>query len=104
MSKWTRWEPDEDAKYPDNVEIGEESGFRIATVWNTPRQDAEKNAALILAAPNLLAACERLLNECPFECSTDRCECGENGNGFDDKGNPCEHIQARRAIAKAKGQ
>lgn len=55
---WTRWEPDEDAKYPDNIEIGEASGFRIATVWNTPRQDVEEKANLIIAAPELLAACE----------------------------------------------
>lgn len=50
----------------------------------------------------LLAALKRLLEEsCPFECSIESCECGPTGDGFDDEGNPCEHIQGRRAIANA---
>jgi hypothetical protein len=57
------------------------------------------------AAPDLLAALKRLLDErAPFLTDTDSCECGENGSGFDDGGNPCEHIQAARAIAKAGGR
>ncbi len=51
----------------------------------------------------LLAALERLLDECnPFATDVEWCECGENGSGFDDDGNPCEHIQACRAIAVVK--
>lgn len=50
----------------------------------------------------LTAALERMLDECPYHCDTDECECGENGDGFDDAGQPCEHIQARRALARAK--
>ncbi len=51
----------------------------------------------------LLAALKRLLEECnPFVSDVDSCECGENGNGIDDAGNVCEHIQACRAIAKAE--
>lgn len=69
----------------------------------TPHQ-ARDTALLFAAAPDLLDALKHMTEECPFECSTDRCECGENGNGFDNKGNPCEHIQAMRAIAKATGQ
>lgn len=50
----------------------------------------------------LVAALERLVDDCPFDCNTDTCECGENGNGRDDDGNICNHIQARRALAIAK--
>ena len=67
-------------------------------------EEAAANARLIAAAPDLLAALKRLLDErCPFECDADSCECGENGTGFNDAGEPCEHIQACRAIAKATG-
>lgn len=60
------------------------------------------NAKLIAAAPDLLAALERLLDERDqFHSDTESCECGENGTGYDDAGKPCEHIQARRAIARA---
>jgi len=60
----------------------------------------EANAALIVAAPDLLAALKRLIDECPFISSADDCECGEDGAG---DGGKCEHIQAHRAIAKAEG-
>ncbi len=78
--------------------------FRLRDMKD-PDPDGEEVKAdrkLIEAAPALLAAIERLMDEsCPFESDTDSCECGDNGTGFDDAGRPCEHIQARRAIAKA---
>jgi len=49
-------------------------------------------------------ALERLLEEsCPFVCDAGSCECGEHGTGFDEAGNPCEHIQAARALEATKG-
>ena len=65
--------------------------------------EGEDDAKLFAAAPELLAALERMVDDCGFIVFAQECECGENGNGFDDKGRPCEHIQAARAIAKAKG-
>lgn len=60
------------------------------------------NAALIAAAPCLLAALKRLVDVwCPFVCDETSCECGEDGAG---NGGTCEHIQAMRAIAKAEGR
>jgi hypothetical protein len=50
----------------------------------------EANARLIAAAPDLLAALERLLDERnPFQSDTESCD--------------AKHIQAERAIAKATG-
>ena len=66
--------------------------------------EAVANLQLFIAAPVMYAACVRLIEECPFICDADSCECGENGNGFDNDGNPCEHIQACRAIALAEGK
>lgn len=72
------------------------------TSANTEEQ-SEADAYLLASAPTVLAALERLLEESnPFVTDTESCECGENGSGFDDDGKPCEHIQAARAIAKAK--
>lgn len=52
----------------------------------------------------LLAALKRLMDERnPFVSDTENCECGECGDGHDNDGNVCEHIQANRAIAKAEG-
>lgn len=55
---WVRWEQDdwmeshrELIEYEGNIEIGQQTGFRIATVWRTPREDADANARLIAAAP-----------------------------------------------------
>ncbi len=59
-TKWTIWEPEPDAKYPDNIEIGEETGFRVATVWNTMRQDVKQNAAMFINARETLAALKNL--------------------------------------------
>lgn len=56
------------------------------------------------AAADLLAALLHLVSETPFMSDDSSCECGEYGNGFDDEGKPCEHIQAWRAIAKARGK
>lgn len=55
---------------------------------------------------NLLRlALTRLLEEdCPFECDTNGCECGPNGNGFNDEGKACCHIEVRIAIATSKGE
>ena len=64
----------------------------------------EDTADVAEAMQALHAACRRLVQECPYICDADSCECGENGNGFDNAGNPCEHIQACRAIALAEGK
>lgn len=65
------------------------------------------NAEFIVRACNnhaaLTAALEKLVDDCPFHCDANSCECGENGSGFDDAGNPCVHIQARRALDLARG-
>ena len=57
---WVRVEQDEPDRqlieYEGNIELVQQSGFRIATVWRTPREDAEANARLIAAAPELLEA------------------------------------------------
>ena len=63
--------------------------------------DLAANATMIAAAPEMLAALERLRRASPYHIDTESCECG---NGLDDSGNVCEHIQANRAIAKAKGK
>lgn len=59
------------------------------------------DADLIAAAPCLLAAVVALLDCAPYEATTDGCECKENGTGFGDDGEPCAHILAHRAVAKA---
>ena len=70
---WVRWEKDEDnhelIEFEGNIEIGEDpppgrSGFRIATVWHTPRNDAEAIADLIIDAPRLKEVNEALLKAC----------------------------------------
>ena len=50
----------------------------------------------------LLRALLDLLEDSPFISDVNSCECGENGTGFDDEGNPCVHIRARRAIASVR--
>ena len=52
----------------------------------------------------LIQSLERMLDESPFMSDANRCECGEWGTGWTEDhntGEPCEHIQARRALAKA---
>lgn len=62
----------------------------------------EADARLIAAAPDLLAAVKALIDQIPYSCDSVKCECGVNGNGFDDEGAPCCHILAMRAIEKAE--
>lgn len=60
---------------------------------------------LLQQRDELLAACKRLLEEsCPFAADADDCECGNNGDGTDDDGRPCEHRQAYVAVARAEGK
>lgn len=65
--------------------------------------ETEANARLISPSPDLLEALERMADASPFYSDAEVCECGPNGDGRDEDGNICEHIQARRAIAKARG-
>lgn len=62
-------------------------------------EEAEANARLIAAAPELLAALEDLVNDSPYACDSDLCECGE----FDTHSECC-HTRAHSALKKAKGQ
>lgn len=55
---WIDWEPAPDA----TTQIMQKgSGIRIADVWCTDLPECSGNAALIAAAPDLLAAAEELL-------------------------------------------
>lgn len=73
---------------------------RIATLQQWPQLDNRRVAALFAAAPDLLAAIERLLDEeNPFETDIDSCECG-----IAEDGTVCAHMEAHRAIAKARGR
>ena len=73
-----------------------ERPFGTKTRW----VDGRRMRALLAAAPDLLAAIERLLDEeSPFITDIDSCECGTAENG-----SVCAHMQAARAIAKAKGE
>ena len=58
------------------------------------------NARLCAAAPDLLEACEALLDETTGYVSTATdCECGRF-----DEAKTCAHQRARAAIAKARGE
>lgn len=63
-------------------------------------------ARKMAAAEEMHKALARLVSPecCPYICDANDCECGPNGTGFDDDGNPCEHIQACRALDKAEGK
>jgi hypothetical protein len=80
------------------VEVDDEDGneYPVSVVVAHVKGNAtaggitEANARLIAAAPDLLAALERLLDERnPFQSDTESCD--------------AKHIQAERAIAKATG-
>jgi hypothetical protein len=86
------------------VLLGAESNRRILTLSSRTVSPSAADGRLIAAAPELFDALERLMDEsCPFLCDTESCECGEYGTGLDEFGNICEHIQARRALAKVEG-
>ena len=88
-----------------SVRLPETTVIKSGTVKGETIGSAMCNARLIAAAPELLAALRRLLDEsCPFAADADSCECGENGNGIDRNGDPCEHRQAYAAIRKATGE
>lgn len=59
-----------------------------------PRFERDKNALLIAAAPELLAAIRRLAE---FTCTARECMCE------DDPSRPCPPCEARAAIEKAGG-
>lgn len=89
------------------IHLGKQLPLVIARVdgENIERDEEKANTRLIAAAPCLLAALKRLLDERnPFVTDVDSCECGENGDGHDEHGNVCEHIQATRAIVDAEGK
>ena len=81
-----------DGQLEDNdcCEVMDERGYYIATCHDGVRgeRNADANARLIAAAPDLLEALQELAN------------CGAEAWGED---RPCVHI-ARAAIAKATGQ
>lgn len=54
------------------------------------RAETDANARLIAAAPELLAACERIVKG--------ECTCADGGKGF-----VCDVCEAKAAVAKAKG-
>ncbi len=92
------------APTPEEIADAVNEGYDSALPHEVCRCTNKADVWLIAASKDLLAALERLMDErCPFEADADSCECGELGTGYDEAGSPCEHIQARRAIAKATG-
>jgi hypothetical protein len=60
------------------------------------REEAEANARLIAAAPDLLAACEAMLLDYESQFGMDYCECDSS------VGLTCNACRTRAAIAKTK--
>ncbi len=48
---WVRWDEPPFETAPGDIVIGEDNGFTVAVVFNTPRLDVEANARLIAEAP-----------------------------------------------------
>lgn len=71
------------------VHVDDANGFRVAAV--TYREEQAANARLIASAPELMAVCERLVNDFPE-------------NKYDCTGIHALYAAARAAIAKAKGE
>ncbi len=77
------------------LRVRDEAGKPVAEGWWQGRQ--EEYARLIVAAPDLLAALEAMVND-----AVRLCESGDAGN-YDVEQQP-EIIQARAAISRARGK
>ena len=76
--------------------------WRVAEVMEVLPEDeqAEANAYLIAAAPDMLAALEEILPE--IEC---RCQSAFTDRGLHESNSLCHHVKTiKAAIAKAKGE
>ena len=79
-----------------------DSMHAIALVKDTGDADSQfKRAALLAAAPELLAALEALLTD-PYGCSL--CDSGKARNPAKGHQPDCPYEQARAALIKARGE